>query len=307
MTPSNSKIIDPEGSEKYDYHKSVTAAMSDERTSIRYTRDLNKYDRIKSNNAVLVAGFSGPGLVGSIGANYIIEKLGMHQIACIDSEFIVPGVIYIGGKLRHPFRLYMNEQADIYVLECEAPIMIQGIHSVLNTATKWCVDNSIKKVFVLEGYPMRGIPSSGRQPIILSSDDKEQGEMPEKARSSEIESTNNSNNQKRRIRKRQFENAFIGGISGGLLSACLSNEIPCTALLIPTVAGMPDPEGAASLIEIMGKITANEKLDLDAEQLRKEGAGLRKQMEEIIRSLQDQQQLQQGGGDITDQRQVMYG
>jgi hypothetical protein len=91
MTPSNSKIIDPEGSEKYDYHKSVTAAMSDERTSIRYTRDLNKYDRIKSKNAVLVAGFSGPGLVGSIGANYTIEKLGMHQIACIDSEFIVPG------------------------------------------------------------------------------------------------------------------------------------------------------------------------------------------------------------------------
>lgn len=44
---------------------------------------------------------------------------------------------------------------------------------------------------------------------------------------------------------------------------------------------MPDPEGAASLIEIIGKITANEKLDLDAKQLRKEGAKLRKQMEEI--------------------------
>jgi uncharacterized protein len=199
----------------------------------------------------------------------------------------------------------MNEQADIYVLECEAPIMIQGIHSVLNTATKWCVDNSIKKVFVLEGYSMRGIPSSGRQPIILSSDDKEQGEMPANTRPNEVQGMNRDNNQKRRLRKRQFENAFIGGISGGLLSACLSNEIPCTALLIPTVAGIPDPEGAASLIETIGRITTNEKLDLDAKQLRKEGAGLRKQMEEIIRSLQDQQQIQQGGGDITDQRQCM--
>jgi hypothetical protein len=74
MTPSNSKIIDPEGSEKYDYYKSITT-MSDERTSIRYTRDLNKYDRIKSNKAVFIAGFYGPGLVTSIGANYIIEKL----------------------------------------------------------------------------------------------------------------------------------------------------------------------------------------------------------------------------------------
>lgn len=102
----------------------------------------------------------------------------MHQIACIDSEFIIHDVLYIGGKLRHPFRLYSNGQADIYVLECEAPILIQGIHSVLNIATRWCIDKDIKKVFVLEGYPVRGIPLPNRQPIILSSDNKkEQSEI----------------------------------------------------------------------------------------------------------------------------------
>ncbi|MGH9964490.1 MAG: proteasome assembly chaperone family protein [Nitrososphaeraceae archaeon] len=306
-TNESAKIIETEESEKSDSHNGTITTNIDGRTSIRYTHKFNRNDGMKLDNAVLIAGFSGPGLIGSIGANYIIEKLNMHQIACIDSEFIVPGVIYIGGKLRHPFRIYMNEEGDIYVLECEAPIMIQGIHSVLSTATRWCVNNDIKKVIVLEGYPVRGIPSSGRQPIILSSDDKEQGEMLEKARLREIESTNNSNNQKRRIRKRQFENAFIGGISGGLLSACLSNEIPCAALLIPTTTGMPDPEGAASLIEIIGKIAENEKLNLDSKQLRKEGAGLRKQMEEIIRSLRDQQQIQQEGEGIREQRQVMYG
>lgn len=302
----NAKIIETEESEKSGYHKGATA-KTDGKTLIRYAHEFNKNDGIKLNNAVLIAGFSGPGLVGSIGTNYIIEKLNMHQIACIDSEFIVPGVIYIGGKLRHPFRLYVNEQVDVCVLECEAPIMIQGIHSVLDAATKWCVDNSIKKVFVLEGYPVRGIPSSNRQPIILSSDNKGQSEMPENVRPNEVQGMNSGSNQKRRLRKRQFENAFIGGISGGLLSACLSNEIPCTALLIPTTIGIPDPEGAALLIETIGRITENEKLNLDPKQLRKEGVGLRKQMEEIIRSLQDQQQIQQGGGDITDQRQVMYG
>ncbi|MGH9988772.1 MAG: proteasome assembly chaperone family protein, partial [Nitrososphaeraceae archaeon] len=243
MFANDTKIIETKQSEKSEYRNDASTT-TDGRTSIRYVHDFDKHDRIKSNNAVLVAGFSGPGLVGSIGANYIIEKLGMHQIACVDSEFIVPGVIYIGGKLRHPFRLYINEQADIYVLECEAPILIQGIHSVLSTATKWCVDNNIRKVIVLEGYPVRGIPLPNRQPIVLSSDNsKEQSEMPVNAGPHEIESTNNSNDQKRRIRKRQFENAFIGGISGGLLSACLSNEISCAALLIPTTIGMPDPEG----------------------------------------------------------------
>ena len=36
---------------------------------------------------------------------------------------------------------------------------------------------------------------------------------------------------------------FIGGIAGGLLSACLSYQIPCAAILIPSSSGIPDPEG----------------------------------------------------------------
>src|SRR5919106_912810 len=196
MSSSDTNIIDTKQSEKSNNRKR-NDTPSDGRTSIRYLRELNKYDRTKSDNTILIAGFLGPGLVGSIGANYIIEKLDMHQIAFIDSEFIVPGVIYIGGKLRHPFRLYMNEQADIYVLECEAPIM------------------------------MKGVPPPNRQPIILSSDNKGLGEMPENTESHDVENnTNNDKILKRTIQKRMLENAYIGGISGGLLSACLSNEIP---------------------------------------------------------------------------------
>ena len=100
MSSSDTNIIDTKQSEKSNNRKG-NDTPSDGRTSIRYLRELNMYDRTKSNNTILIAGFPGPGLVGSIGANYIIEKLDMHQIACIDSEFIVPGVIYIGGKLKH--------------------------------------------------------------------------------------------------------------------------------------------------------------------------------------------------------------
>jgi uncharacterized protein len=52
--------------------------------------------------------------------------------------------------------------------------------------------------------------------------------------------------------------AFIGGLSGGILSSCLSNGIASKAILIYTARGMPDPAGAAILIESLGKITNNE-------------------------------------------------
>jgi hypothetical protein len=58
---------------------------------------------------------------------------------------------------------------------------------------------------------------------------------------------------------------------------------------------------------MLDRITKNKKLNLNAKQLRKEGAGVRKQMEEIIRSLRDQQQIQQEGEGVTEQRQIMYG
>ena len=56
------------------------------------------------NSPILIAGFPGPGLVGSISTSYIINRLHMEQIACVESEFIYR-VIYAEGKLRHPFRL----------------------------------------------------------------------------------------------------------------------------------------------------------------------------------------------------------
>ena len=46
---------------------------------------------------------------------------------------------------------------------------------------------------------------------------------------------------------------FVRGMSGGILSSCLSDIIASKALLIYAGIGIPDPEGAAILIESLGK------------------------------------------------------
>lgn len=94
---------------------------------------------------------------------------------------------------------------------------------------------------------------------------------------------------------------FIGGIAGGLLSACLSHQIPCTAILIPSSSGIPDPEGAAILIESYNSIIKNDRLKINPSQLKEQGQILKKQLEQIIKSEQ-----QQRDGSITDQG-LMYG
>jgi uncharacterized protein len=272
----------------------------------------------KLNYPTLIAGFPGAGLVGSISTSYIINKLHMNQIACVESEFIVPGVIYSEGKLRHPFRLYSNQEGDVCVLVCEAPIIIQGMHSVLDTVMKWALNNNVKEVMVLDGIAIEGLPDSKRTPIILSSDGRQSDD------SSLIDDSYNKNNLADKAGTEEggqgAENvgsvypttAFIGGIAGGILSSCLSNGIASKALIITAPRGIPDPEGAAVLIESLAKTTDKESLKIDTQQLRKQGASLKKRMEKMIQSFVDQQQqptaeAQQGQIPPRAAEGVMYG
>jgi uncharacterized protein len=241
-----------------------------------------RQNKVKLNTPLLIAGFPGPGLVGSISTSYIIEQLHMHQIAFVESEFIVPGVIYIAGKIRHPFRLYSTEDGKVCVLVCEAPIMIQGIHSVLDSVVKWAEENEVREVIVLEGILVEGIPDSSRRPMILSSDgrvDNDEGLYRDDNEEKKDSSSSNT--------------TFIAGIPGGLLSSCLSNGIACKALLISASSGIPDPEAAAILIESISNITDNDSLKrIDAQRLRAKGANIKRRMAETIRAVREQQSRQ---------------
>ena len=240
---------------------------------------------IKLNDAIMVAGFPGPGLVGSMSVSYIIEQQKMHQIGYVDSDFIVPGVIYIGGKLRHPFRIYANDERTACVIVCDAPVILSGIRSVLNTVVMWTKYNGVREIMVLEGMAAQGISEKARRPWVLSND----GQSDDHGYLSRIKDK----------RPEASPPAFISGVSGGLLAACLSNRIPCTALLIPSITGIPDPEGAAILIEKINELT-NNPFKIDVQQLRSEAEALKRHLQELINSVkrqqQDQQQAPSGAG-----------
>jgi uncharacterized protein len=283
------------------------SSISNSTTTIRTISD---FDKLQNSKSVLIAGFPGPGLVGSISTSYIIDKLNMHQIACVESQYISPGVIFIDGKLRHPFRLYANEAGNVCVLVCEAPLMINGIHSVLDTVMDWAIKNTIQEVLVLDGVPVQGIPRSDRHTTILQStemennitndnNNKKEGNISISDNKGQIQSNFNNSAIEESLKK---YTTFIGGIAGGLLSACLSNQIPCAAILVPSSSGIPDPEGAALLIESYNSIIKDENLKIDPTQLKEQGQILKRQLEQIIKAEQEQREQVS----VTGQR-VMYG
>jgi uncharacterized protein len=177
--------------------------------------------------------------------------------------------------------------------------MIQGIYSVLDAVMNSALHNKVKEVMVLDGIAVEGLPDPKRTPIILSSDGR-------KADEANLHDFNIDVTKKEEVDDAGIvypSTAFVGGMAGGILSSCLSNGIASKAILIYTARGIPDPEGAAILIESLGKITDNTSLKIDAAELRKQGAALKTRIENIIQSSkQEQAQTQTSVRDG-----VMYG
>ena len=147
----------------------------------------------------------------------------------------------------------------------------------------------------MDGIAVEGLPDSKRTPIVLSSDGRE---------ADAANLIHDFNTDVTKIEEAKVVDnastaypttAFVGGMSGGILSSCLSNGIASKALLIFAARGIPDPEGAAILIESLGKITDNESLKIDTTELRKQGAAVKTRMEKIIQSFVEQQQQGQQG------------
>jgi uncharacterized protein len=229
---------------------------------------MQEYKKMDLKNPVVICSFPGAGMVGSICTGYIIEQLQMHQIAFVDSRFTLPGVIYIGEKLRHPFRLYSNADANLCVVNCEIPITsARGVYSVLDAITKWSLKYNSRELIVLDAFPLDNFPGPDRKVLVLSSDSKA-------AYGDGFHLLSDLND-------KNFT-AFVGGVSGGLLSLCISSGISCRGFFVPSYSRIPDPEGAALLIESVNS-THRSSVDINTQQLRKEGERIRRRMEELAK------------------------
>jgi uncharacterized protein len=112
---------------------------------------------------------------------------------------------------------------------------------------------------VLDGIPVEGLSDPKRTPIILSSDGRKADEanlihdydidVTKKEEVDDAASVYPSTAFVPGLAGVYPSTAFVPGLAGGILSSCLSNGIASKALLIYASRGIPDPEGAAILID----------------------------------------------------------
>ena len=222
-------------------------------------------------DATLVLGFAGIGLLGPIITNSLIEQIpDIKEIGFITSEDLPPISIFYKGVLRHPFRLYYSPSHNLIVGICEVPFQIASAYNDLSkTICNWALSEDVraKELITFQGIPQKGIIDD--YPVHYAAEEH----LQQKLEGFGVE---------------KVVKGIIMGPEATILNEALSNKLDGFALFTP-VLEIPTPEGGAAILEVLNDIYG---LKIDTSSLIEEGKEIKAKMLELAKKAQDYQNQQ---------------
>ena len=207
------------------------------------------------NNPTIFVGFVGAGLVGTIAIDHMINELNMKEVGFLRSKHLPPSTVFMQGRLRHPFRIYSNNDGSVCAIICEIIISKDGIYNIAMAILEWAEKKGSNEIIVLDGV----------------ADSKHDGEA---FFAAEVDMC--------RIMEendiKMIPQGFITGISGGILNECLIRKIRGVTLLVKADESTPDPVAAATIIEAVNRLYETE---IDTTNLKKQKQQLGVELREL--------------------------
>jgi len=192
---------------------------------------------------IVFAGFVGAGLVGPLSVGHIIDKLKMEEIGYLRSRHLPPSTVFIQGRLRHPFRLYSNNDGTICAIICEITLPF-GLHDIVSTILNWAEKNGSHEIVILDGV---AAATHDNKAFCAAEED-----LCRVMESNDI---------------KMIPQGFITGVAGGLLNECLVRKIQGVTLLVKASEKGADSLAAATLVEAVNRAY---NMNIDTTDLRKD-------------------------------------
>ena len=228
------------------------------------------YETGKNNlkNPTIFVGFVGAGLVGTIAIDHMINELGMKEVGFLRSKHLPPSTVFMQGRLRHPFRIYSNDDGSICAIICEIIISKDGIYNIAMAILEWAEKKGSTEIIVLDG-------------VAASKHDGEAFFAAEVDLCRIMEEND----------IKMIPQGFITGISGGILNECLIRKIRGVTLLVKADEMTPDPVAAATIIEAVNRLYETE---IDTSNLKKQKKQLGVELRELSDKYSEHKKLDNG-------------
>jgi len=227
---------------------------------------IHEYKEFRRKDTIAVIGFPSVGLASSIAANFLARTLELEIIGGISSEDFPPYTVIQSGIPLPPVRMYAGDRKceecgdgmscdGLIVVTSEFMPKIEQHHQLAVAFLDWFEKNNVGTVICLEGIPQF---------------------EPEVTQILGVGSTAEANAIMDKYSIERLEDSLVRGTSGVMLYEGAMRKMNVLAILAPARADMPDPRGAAKLMEPLGRMLP--ELKIDPEPLYKEAEEAEKRM-----------------------------
>jgi len=205
-------------------------------------------------------------MAGLTSVGYVIEHLGLHEIAHVASHHIPPAVVFIGEKIRHPFRIYKDGAGKLVVVVCEVPLDRGGLYEISATLVDWFQKFNPTEMLILDGIPVNGIPDN--RPTFFIAGEKSQNKL-------------------KALGFLPAESTLVAGAAGSIMSECLDRNTECMSLLVPVSIAVQDPGAPLTLITALNSLYG---LNITTKELEEDVAIVHEELTEIAKQYQKLQE-----------------
>ena len=184
----------------------------------------------KPKNCILIEGFPGFGLVGTIAGEFLLEHLQVEQIGKIIFDEMPAMVAIHEGKVIEPLGIFYNKKYNIVLLH--AITASAGMEWKLSDmVTDLSKQLSVKEIICLEGVGSSEETSTSRV-FFYANNDNGKGKF-------------------RKIGVEPLKEGIIIGVTGSVLLR--AEKVPVSCIFAETHTTLPDSKAAAKVIEVLDK------------------------------------------------------
>jgi uncharacterized protein len=223
----------------------------------------------KPKNPIVIEGFPGFGLVGTIASEFLISHLKCEKIGSYFFEDLPATVAIHSGKLIDPITISYNKKYNIVIVHSisgASGIEWKAADAVLDV----CKQLNAKQLISLEG-----VGSAGEQ---------------EKVKDPKAFYHTNDSITAKKLDKLGVMNLQEGIIMGVTSAIILKTHIPTTSLFAETESNLPDSKAAAKIVEVLDKLLG---LEVDYKPLIKQAEKFEEKLKSLIEQGSKAQQLKE--------------
>jgi uncharacterized protein len=179
--------------------------------------------------AIIIEGFAGFGLVGTIASEFLVDHLGAEQIGKLTSDKI-PAIIAIHeGEVVEPYAIFYNEKHNLIILRAIGSV--SGLEwDIAESTLNLAKEIGAKEIISIEG--VGGVKDKIENPKVFYYSNN-----PQKQKNFE------------KMGLKQMKEGIIVGVTASLLSKLKE----ATFLFAESYADFPDSKAGAKIVEVLDK------------------------------------------------------